>query len=203
MFFFLQGLIIGFSSMAPIGMQNLFVINTALAQTTMRVLITVAIVIFFDMTLSLSAFFGMGALITQFPLLKLLVMFFGGLLIMYMGYQTVRTEPTISNVDTNVPITKIISTSFLVTWANPQALIDVTMMLGAFRASLSDSESYIFISGVMAAAIVWFGGLALVMRLLANKISISSLAWLNKICGTIILLYGIKLVYDAVMLMIN
>ena len=122
---------------------------------------------------------------------------------MYMGYQTVRTEPTISNVDTNVPITKIISTSFLVTWANPQALIDVTMMLGAFRASLSDSESYIFISGVMAAAIVWFGGLALVMRLLANKISISSLAWLNKICGTIILLYGIKLVYDAVMLMIN
>ena len=77
------------------------------------------------------------------------------------------------------------------------------MMLGAFRASLSDSESYIFISGVMAAAIVWFGGLALVMRLLANKISISSLAWLNKICGTIILLYGIKLVYDAVMLMIN
>lgn len=203
MFFFLQGLIIGISSMAPIGMQNLFVINTALAQTTMRVLITVAIVIFFDMTLSLSAFFGMVALITQFPLLKLLVMFFGGLLIMYMGYQTVRTEPTISNVDTNVPITKIISTSFLVTWANPQALIDVTMMLGAFRASLSDSESYIFISGVMAAAIVWFGGLALVMRLLANKISISSLAWLNKICGTIILLYGIKLVYDAVMLMIN
>ena len=203
MFFFLQGLIIGISSMAPIGMQNLFVINTALAQTTMRVLITVAIVIFFDMMFFFFSFFGMGALITQFPLLKLLVMFFGGLLIMYMGYQTVRTEPTISNVDTNVPITKIISTSFLVTWANPQALIDVTMMLGAFRASLSDSESYIFISGVMAAAIVWFGGLALVMRLLANKISISSLAWLNKICGTIILLYGIKLVYDAVMLMIN
>lgn len=60
MFFFLQGLIIGISSMAPIGMQNLFVINTALAQTTMRVLITVAIVIFFDMTLSLFRFLWHG-----------------------------------------------------------------------------------------------------------------------------------------------
>ena len=45
---YLQGLTMGLAYVAPIGLQNLFVINTALTQSKSRVYATALIVIFFD-----------------------------------------------------------------------------------------------------------------------------------------------------------
>ena len=47
---YLQGLTMGLAYVAPIGLQNLFVINTALTQRKSRVYATALIVIFFDVT---------------------------------------------------------------------------------------------------------------------------------------------------------
>ena len=63
MLFFWQGLTIGLVSVAPIGLQNLFVINTALTQPRLKVYLTALIVILFDISLAVACFFGMGALI--------------------------------------------------------------------------------------------------------------------------------------------
>ena len=60
---YLQGLTMGLAYVAPIGLQNLFVINTALTQRKSRVYATAFIVIFFDVTLGLACFFGIGALV--------------------------------------------------------------------------------------------------------------------------------------------
>ena len=54
---FIQGLIMGLAYSAPIGMQNLFVINTAIGSTRRRALFTAAAVICFDVALILSCFF--------------------------------------------------------------------------------------------------------------------------------------------------
>lgn len=64
---FLQGLTMGLAYVAPIGLQNLFVINTALTQSRRRSFVTALIVIFFDISLALACFFGVGALMEQFP----------------------------------------------------------------------------------------------------------------------------------------
>ena len=45
---YFQGLTLGLAYVAPIGMQNLFVINSALTQSRLRALITAFIVIFFE-----------------------------------------------------------------------------------------------------------------------------------------------------------
>ena len=47
---YLQGLTMGLAYVAPIGLQNLFVINTALTQKRSRVYLTALIVIFFDIS---------------------------------------------------------------------------------------------------------------------------------------------------------
>lgn len=52
--FYLQGLTLGLAYVAPIGMQNLFVINSALTQPRWRALLTALIVIFFDITLAMA-----------------------------------------------------------------------------------------------------------------------------------------------------
>ena len=45
---------------------------------------------------------------------------------------------------------------------------------------------------------IWFGSLATVMHLLAKKIKISHMVWINRFCGTVLTIYGIKLFIDGV-----
>lgn len=202
MYYWMQGFLIGLASLAPIGMQNLFVINTALVQAWKRLLLTCFIVLSFDFSLTLAAFFGMGWLMASFSILRLLILLMGGVLVVYIGWSILRERPTMKSLDTGIPFKKIIATSFLVSWGNPQALIDTSLMLGALRASLPGDAIYYFFAGIATAIPLWFIGLGIVFKLLASRISISGLVWINRICGLFITAYGCKLLYDGVCLLL-
>ena len=65
--YFLQGLTMGLAYVAPIGLQNLFVINSALTHTRKRALLTALIIILFDVTLASCLWFtGLTLLISLF-----------------------------------------------------------------------------------------------------------------------------------------
>ena len=72
--YFLQGLTMGLAYVAPIGLQNLFVINSALTHTQKRALLTALIVILFDVTLALACFFGAGAVMQRYEWLQMLTL---------------------------------------------------------------------------------------------------------------------------------
>ena len=112
MTYFWEGLLLGFAVLAPIGMQNLFIINTALVQKVPRIITTILIVAFFDITLSVSAFYGIGAIFDIWPFLKGIILLLGGAVIFYMGYTVFNSEPNVSHVDTNVTIWNIVTTAF-------------------------------------------------------------------------------------------
>ena len=82
---YLQGLSLGLAYVAPIGVQNLFVINAGLSQPRAAAYRTALIVIFFDVTLALAGFFGIGALIEHSELIRKGVLLAGSLVVMYMG----------------------------------------------------------------------------------------------------------------------
>ena len=67
---YLQGLTMGLAYVAPIGLQNLFVINSALTQRRSRVYLTALIVILWDVSLGVSCFLGAGALMQALPWLQ-------------------------------------------------------------------------------------------------------------------------------------
>lgn len=184
-------------------MQNLYIINTALVQPLPRILLTITIIGLFDMTLSTAAFYGIGALLEAWPFFKLIILIAGGILVAYMGYKIVKTTPSLKKVDTNIPIKNILLMALLVTWGNPKAVIDASMMLGAFRANIPSESIYHFFFGFLAMTPIWFGFLAGIIYLLAKKIKISHLVWINRACGSILIIYGIKLVYDGIIMMIS
>lgn len=66
MIYFVKGLMLGFAYVAPIGVQNLFAVNTSLTQTKKRAYITSFIIMFFDITLSIACFLGAGAVMSTF-----------------------------------------------------------------------------------------------------------------------------------------
>lgn len=127
--FFLQGLTMGFAIEAPIGLANLFVINNALTQSRRRSYIAAFFVAFFDIALSIACFFGIGAIMKQFEWLKIAILLFGSLIVIYMGINLLRAEASeIGSKDTELTMFKTISTAFVMIWFNPQAIIDGSLM---------------------------------------------------------------------------
>ena len=162
---FLQGLTMGLAYVAPIGMQNLFVINSALTNKRKRALLTALIVIFFDITLSLACFFGVGTIMQRFKWLQMVIL-------------------------------------CVVTWFNPQAIIDGTMMLGAFHVTLAAGQETPFITGVACASFSWFIGLTFLISLISSKFNAKVMRWINIVCGVIIIGYGLKLFVSFVQMLL-
>ena len=229
---YIQGLTMGLAYIAPIGMQNLFVINSALTRTRRNALITALIVICFDMALSLSCFFGIGALMQTHPWLENIVLGLGGLVVIRIGLGLVLPSrkagksdgtgahgtgantatgtgaaalgPAATAATAQTPakhlgargLLNTIGTACAVTWFNPQAIIDGTLMLGAFAATLNAQQTAPFITGVETASVLWFFGVTLLVNAFAHKFSPKIIDVLNRVCGGVITLYGVKLLVD-------
>lgn len=194
MIYFVQGLTIGLAYVAPIGLQNLFVINTALTQPRRRVYATALIVIFFDITLALACFFGVGAVMQASKWLEMGVLLIGSIIVIWIGISLLKAKDTLdTSTNVNVPILKVITTACVVTWFNPQALIDGSMMLGAFKATLPPDQSMEFIIGVACASCIWFLGISTIISRFSAKITDKVLRVINVACGIVIIFYGIKL----------
>lgn len=199
---YLQGLTMGLAYVAPIGLQNLFVINSALTQKRSRVYLTALIVISWDISLGLSCFLGAGALMQALPWLQKVILAVGSLIVIWIGIGLLRSKASLEGGrDVNVPVWKLITSAFVVTWLNPQAIIDGTMMLGAFRASLPAGTDAYFICGFGSASILWFLTLSTVVSLLGSKFNEKVLNIINKVCGAVIIFYGLKLAWSFIKMM--
>ena len=185
------------------------------------------IVIFFDIVLSLACFFGIGALMQAHPWLQTVVLGLGGAVVVRIGLglllpkkkstsengagagavaaATASTASPVAGAEAPAKrlglrgLLKTVGTACVVTWFNPQAIIDGTLMLGAFAATLSAQQATPFITGVETASVMWFLGVTLVVNAFAHKFNPKIIGVLNRVCGGIIVLYGIKLLVDFAM----
>jgi L-lysine exporter family protein LysE/ArgO len=193
---FIDGLLLGLAYVAPIGMQNLYVINTAAKSNRLRAYQVALITIFFDISLALACFFGIGILLENIPALKNAVMIIGSIMVIYIGIGLLRSNPDLDKeIKVNEPLSKVVAICFTVTWLNPQAIIDGTLLLGGFRASLPAAYANLFILGVATASFSWFTGLTTVISTFRNMIGSKFLKAVNIICGSVIVYYGLKLAY--------
>lgn len=193
--FYMQGLALGLAYVAPIGMQNLFVINSALTQTRLRALVTALIVIFFDVTLALACFFGIGLVMQKYPPVQLGILLLGGLVVVYIGVSLLKSSVRQIGGAQQMPLGKTVWAACVVTWFNAQAVIDGTMLLGAFKASMTEAQSLHFLFGVLSASCLWFVTLAMVVSLAGSLVTPRVLGLINKICGAVIAVYGLRLLW--------
>lgn len=193
---FLQGFLLGLAYVAPIGMQNMYVINTAVEKRRIRALQVALIVIFFDVTLALACFFGIGIILERSLILNVVILGVGSLAVIYIGYTLIKAKPETTKIDSNQSILKIITMCFALTWLNPQAVIDGTLLLGSFKASLTQADSIAFISGVASASTVWFLTISMLVSSFKSLFSVKVLRAINIICGMILIGFGQKLVVE-------
>lgn len=194
--FYLQGLALGLAYVAPIGMQNLFVINSALTQPRWRALLTALIVIFFDITLAMACFFGIGLIMQKYAAVQMAMLFIGGLVVAYIGWGLLKSKVSaLADIKQMLGLGQTVWQACVVTWFNAQAVIDGTMLLGAFKASMTEAQSLHFLFGVLSASCLWFVMLAMVVSLAGSLVTPRVLGVINKICGAVITVYGLRLLW--------
>lgn len=199
----LQGFTMGLAYVAPIGMQNLFVINAALTKNRSRAVMTAAFVTLFDMTLTLACFFGVGAIMDAVPGLTSVILLVGGVLVVGIGIMLMVPRRKPMQVDgvtgrgvragKDASLRATFGAALVVTWCNPQAFIDGTMMLGAFRATFGGADGLAFVVGACMASVVWFPGLALAVSVLGSRFDDRVLRIINLVCGGVVVIYGVRL----------
>ena len=88
------------------------------------------------------------------------------------------------------------------TWGKPRAIIDGKLMLGGFRETRTGGQSTPFITGVEAASELWFFGITLLVSLFSHRFSPRIVTAMNRVCGAVVVLYGVKLLIDFAMAML-
>jgi L-lysine exporter family protein LysE/ArgO len=196
---FFQGFLFGLAYVAPIGAQNLYVINSAVAKNKLSAYQTALITIFFDITLALACFFGVGIVLSRFGVIKNIVMLIGCVAVVYIGINLIKSVPKkAEESQVNHSFLKVVSICFAVTWLNPQAIIDGTLLLGGIQASLAAETSKYFIFGTAFASFMWFMSLTTIVVLFKNVLTVKVLRYINIVCGSVIIFYGIKLGYALI-----
>jgi L-lysine exporter family protein LysE/ArgO len=196
--YFFQGLTMGLAYLAPIGMQNLFVINSALNDSRKRAFLTAIIVACFDISLSASCFYGIGSIMEKYDFVKLAILLIGSIVVIKIGISLLKSRAeNVKRECSSMPIGKTITSACVVTWFNPQAIIDGTMMLGAFHVTLLSSQALPFMSGIISASFLWFTGLIFVISLFSKIFrgnnSSKVMTVVNRVCGTVIIIYVLNL----------
>ncbi|WP_334117396.1 LysE/ArgO family amino acid transporter [Ligilactobacillus sp.] len=197
---YLRGILVGFAFVAPIGMQNIYMFNNALSNKMSKALLYNFLVWFCDALFSFAAFYGIGALISANEIVKIIVMIIGGALTSYIGFNIIRSarQTAIGSDQKKQTLKQALMTALIVSWGNPQAMIDGTMMLGASRATLTAEQSILFITGVITASFIWDHGITVGFNLLRDKLPKKFLLAINLISGIIVAVYGLYLILTGI-----
>lgn len=194
-----QGFLLGLAYVAPIGMQNSYVIQSAASLSRTKAYQVALITTFFDLTLALACFWGVGSLVEALPIARLVLLSVGSVAVVWIGIGLLRSSPqSLEGADINKPLSRIALTCFVVTWLNPQALIDGTMFVGGFRASMPADQALNVFMGVCLASMVWFCGITTLVIRGKKHFTPQVQKGINVVCGSIVILYGLSLAWTLI-----
>ena len=134
----------------------------------------------------------------KYDFVKLAILLIGSIAVIKIGISlSKRRAENVKRDKSSMPIGKTITSACVVTWFNPQAIIDGTMMLGAFHVTLLSSQALPFMSGIISASFLWFTGLIFIIsifsKIFRGNNSSKIMTAVNRVCGTVIIIYGLNL----------
>lgn len=194
-----QGFALGLAFAAPIGAQNVYVIRSA-ANAPLRLSSRVAaLVSLADIALGLACLFGIGAIFTTAPWLTTAITAVGATFLLFIGLLLLLKRPQPmgeageDSAQAILTWPRIAGTVIVLTWFNPQALIDGTLILGGFRTQLSGNNLVQFAAGMASASLLWFHVLTFGVGVFRKNFGDTTMRWVNRVCGFLLCVLGVQL----------
>ena len=193
-----QGFLLGLAYAMPIGAQNLYVINSASRGNMDNAMRTALIFALMDISLGIACILGVGQLIQTHSMLRLFIGSVGSGFLLFIGYGLLRKSPPVADSAKPSVVGSLWKAAFLLTWCNPHALIDGSVLLGGYQSALTAAEVTLFAGGLALASSTWFISLSTIVNRFKAAITPKSITVINRICGIAMVVFGIRLAFTMV-----
>ena len=165
----LQGYLLGLSLILAIGAQNAFVLRQGLRRE--HVLAVVAVCALSDAVLIVAGVAGFGAVTNAVPWLAAAMRWAGVVFLVAYGalrFMAARKGGSALNpsADAAVPLTRVVTTCLILTWANPHVYLDTMVLIGSISTHHVPHQAW-FAFGAALASLTFFAVLGFGARLLA------------------------------------
>lgn len=164
---FLHGVVLAFGLILPLGAQNVFVFNQGVVQPTlwraMPVVLTAALC---DALLILLAVLGVSLVVLTLAWLKVILYAVGVCFLLYMGYLTWRSRPSmdIKEAERFSPKRQVMFAAS-VSLLNPHAILDTIGVIGTSSLSYTGADKWWFCAACILVSLFWFFGLCVAGRM--------------------------------------
>jgi len=194
---FYKGIIIGFSASAPLGPIGVLCVQRTLSKGRLSGFVSGLGAAFADTIYATIAGLGLTMVITFIEEKQLFFEIAGVALLFFLGIKifsaNIVKQARKQKKQRNTLFGDFISVAFL-TISNPLALflfVAVFAGLGLVVEKINFMSTISFIIGVYSGATLWWFILSTIVNKFRDRFRLRSLWWINKIAGTIIVLFGL------------
>ena len=197
--FLVRGLIIGFSIAAPVGPIGVLCIQRTLSKGRIYGLLSGLGAATADGTYGLIAGFGLTFISSFLIGQQLWIRLIGGVFLLYLVLRTILSRPAqrereqATTIKGENLLAAYVSTLFL-TLTNPLTILSFAAIfagIGAGGANRSYLSAAVLVLGVFLGSALWWVILSSGVSILRTKLNTQALRWVNRISGTIIMVFGL------------
>src|SRR5580700_9777571 len=193
---FLKGLMIGLAIAAPVGPIGILCIQRSLHDGFKIGFMTGMGAALADGTYGLIAGFGLTAISSLLITHQFWIRIFGGLFLLYLGVKLSLTKPKDRSTGSfDKSPWHALATTYLLTLTNPATILSFIAVfagLGLGTTNPSISDAVILVLGITLGSALWWLTLSFgIAYMLRHRLSASSMQWINRASGFIILTFGI------------
>ncbi|HVO41767.1 MAG TPA: LysE family transporter [Aggregatilineales bacterium] len=195
MIVYLRGLILGFSIAAPVGPIGVLVIRRTLANGRLVGLFSGLGAATADMIYGAIAAFGVAIIAHLLMSLNAALHLVGGLFLCYLGFRIFVSRPAEKPAEvTGRGLAGAYGSTLLLTLTNPATILSfaaIFMGLGVSAGGGDTLSTALLVAGVASGSALWWFTLSGVTNLFRTRLTPAILMWVNRVSGTIILIFGI------------
>lgn len=189
---FLKGLGIGFTVAAIIGPIGILCIRRTLADGAAVGFAIGLGAALADAAYALIAGFGLTFISNFLIRQQMLLHFFGGIFLIYLGIRTFFAPPAHSAHVSGTGLVGTAFSTFLLTLTNPVTIISFVAIFAGLGIEPTNYASGIkLVSGVFCGSAIWFGLLTTTLSFFRHKVTTHGLSLINKVAGAIIMGFGV------------
>jgi threonine/homoserine/homoserine lactone efflux protein len=192
--YLIKGFIIGFVLPIPLGPAGILCIRRTIAQGKLHGFLTGLSAALTDTMFSIVAAFGITLVSNFIYQHQHEIRVIGGIILFALGYRTLRPRPIRETEIPHgtAPVLSFFST-FLVTLTNPMtvfAFAAIFVTIGVADLIHNHTSAGLLVAGVFAGSLSWFSLLTVLSSTFKVNIASNSLPLLNKITGSLLVLFG-------------
>lgn len=200
LYLFIQSLIIGLAIAAPVGPIGILCIRTTITQGLFSGLAVGMGAAVADSIYAIVAGLGLTA-VTDFLLsISLILKFFGGIFLIYIGITFFLKKVHYPKDGTvpKKPIFKVFASTFFLTLSNPMTVLSFLAIISALELEATNNmQIAALIIGISIGSALWWVFLVGAVSLTAKRLSKTVLEYINRISGIIIIGFGIYILVWA------